>query len=138
MVIVEDDMDVEHWLLDALGYEYFIAPIRSIGVKSDEDEVLVGLVLTCYTGWEVEVVLAAARPGLIGKEFLKRVGEIVWNELDCGRVTIQTSNPAVVGLVLGLGGHAEGLKKDATGPGEDAWLLGLLRDNWRWQEEDHG
>lgn len=138
MVIVKDDYEVEQWLLDRLGYEDFCALERSIGAISEDGEILAAIAFGCFTGWDAEVNLATARPGALGREFLREAGKMAFEEMECGRLTITTSDPQVVSMALWCGAHAEGHKLSADGPGENAWMLGILRENWRWTERNHG
>lgn len=137
-MVIDDDPRIERWLLNALGYEWFCDLRKTIGTFDEDGNVLAGMAFLSFTGWDVELALAAARPGVIGRQFLQRAGEVVFDELGCGRCTVQTANPHVVKLFLGLGGHVEGLKKEAMGPGKDAWMLGLLWENWRFGGPEHG
>lgn len=119
---------VVQWVAARVGRPIEL-PATALGVAVDY-RLIGGIVFSGYNGSDVEITVAG-EPRAWTPAFLKRVGEYVWQEMDCLRVTIRTEQPRVVDLAQRLGGQIEGRMRDFYGSGRDAFVIGVLRRDWR-------
>lgn len=91
-------------------------------------EICGGVVFNCYTGHDVHWTAAGA---MWPRSFLRAVGEYTFSQLKAQRATIVTRQPEVVKLALRLGAKVEGKLRNHFGPGDDATILGILKDEYR-------
>jgi hypothetical protein len=106
-----------------------VPPYTAIGLQR-AGRIVAGCVFNVYTGPDVQVTVAA-EPGAITRAFVRACGQYVFGQLACERATIETQSAAVAGLATRLGGLPEGLKRNAFGPGLHAYIVGVLRDDWK-------
>lgn len=108
----------------------FYAPYTCIGIEKD-GEVIGGVVFNFYEGTDIHATIA-------GKgwtpEFLRTVGRYVFETLGCERVTAKTEQVRVVRIAEKLGGQIEGELRNHFGPGRNAFLVGILKDEYRFKE----
>lgn len=105
----------------------FSPPLSCIGIEKD-GEIIGGAVFNNYEGKDIH--LSAAGRGWT-RGFLAEVGHYVYTVLDCQRMTVITAHPGVVRLAEKLGGQVEGLLRSHFGAGEDAFIVGVLREEYR-------
>jgi hypothetical protein len=103
-------------------------PFVGLGLERN-GELVAGVVLNCYTGHDINLCLASDR-GAITRRFMREVADYVWRQAQCDRVTIETASSEVAELALRVGGLVEGVKRDAYGPGRNAFVLGILKADW--------
>ena len=125
--IVEGET-VAAWAAARLGCR-FSPPFVAIGLAIDE-AIVGGLIFNGFTGPDIEMTVAGS-PHAWTPAFVRRAARYVWDELGCLRVSITTEQPSVAAMARRLGAETEGVKRDAFGPGRDAILLGIRRQNWR-------
>jgi hypothetical protein len=106
-----------------------IPPFVGIGLERD-GQLVAGAVFNVYTGPDVQVTVAA-EPGAITRAFVRACGEYAFGVAGCERVSIETGHPFVARLALRLGGRVEGVKRNAFGPGLDAFVVGILKADWK-------
>jgi len=104
----------------------FCPPYVAMGYEKD-GQIVGGALFNCFEGHDVHVSVAGKGwvPG-----FIEAVGNYVFHQLQCGRMTAITRDPKVVEYAKRLGGMVEGTLRDHFGPGQDGVLLGILRKDW--------
>lgn len=103
-----------------------VPPYVAVGVE--RDGLLVnGVVFNHFTGHDVHVSVGG---GQWSKGMLADVGHYVFTQLGCGRITAITEQPGVVALANRLGGKVEGVMRNHFGPGRDAFVVGILKEDW--------
>jgi hypothetical protein len=103
-------------------------PYTVMGIE--KDSAIVGAVLfNHFEGADLHVTLAGHG---WNRGFLRAVGSYVYDQLGCERMTAVTRCPEVVGFAVRLGGKVEGVLRSHFGPGHDATLVGILRDEYRY------
>jgi RimJ/RimL family protein N-acetyltransferase len=104
-------------------------PFSVIGREVD-GRIVAGASFSTYQGYDIEITVAA-EPGGITRALLRAWGQYVRDQLGCGRVSITTEQPFVVGLAKRLGGQVEGLKRHAFGPDRHGYHVGILKEEWK-------
>ncbi len=105
----------------------FVPPFTVMGIER-HGEIIGGVIFNVFEGVDVHVSIAGRG---FTKGFLAEVGHYVFDVLKCERMTGQTENPAIVDIALRLGGQIEGCKRNHFGKGRDAYLVGILKDDWK-------
>lgn len=118
--------DVVRFVSRALGVS-FVPPFTAMGIEKS-GQIIGGVVFNVFEGSDVH--LSAAGTGFT-KGFLAEVGRYVFDTLKCERMTAQTEHAAVVRLAERLGGQLEGLKRNHFGPDRDAFIVGILKEEYR-------
>jgi hypothetical protein len=129
-VIVADDR-AARFVSDALGVG-FCPPWTAMGIERD-GVIVAGALFNVFEGADVHVSVAGKG---WTRAFLRAVGVYVFGTLGCGRMTFVTENETVARLAQRLGGQLEGRMRSHFGPGRDAILIGVLRDEWRYGVQD--
>lgn len=104
-------------------------PFTAMGLERD-GEIIAGAVFNCFTRHDVQVTIAGHG---WTKGFLTEVGRYVFGQLGCGRISIETEQPDVVRIAERLGGQIEGMKRNQFGPGRDAFVMGILAEDYRFK-----
>jgi hypothetical protein len=104
-------------------------PFAAIGREVD-GRIVAGAVFNAFQGYDIEITIAS-EPGGITRALLRAWGEYVLDVSGCGRVSVTTESPFVVEMAKRLGGQVEGLKRHAFGPERHGWLVGILREEWK-------
>lgn len=103
-------------------------PYTTLGIERD-GAIVAGCIFHCFEGPGVH--LTAAGSGWV-PGFVRAVGDYVYGQLGCIRMTITTEQEAVVKLACKAGGKVEGCLRDQFGEGRDGWIVGILRNQWRY------
>lgn len=125
-MIVSDDR-AARFVSDTLGVG-FCPPYTAMGIERD-GAITAAVLFNCFEGADVHI--SAAGKGWT-TAFLRGVGDYVYGKLGCERMTFVTESEMVSGLAQRLGGQIEGRMRSHFGPGRDAILVGVLRDEWRY------
>lgn len=107
----------------------FWPPFEAIGLKRD-GEIIAGAVFNGFNGHSVEMTMAGEKLAFT-RAYLRRLGDYVFKELNCLRVSFTTHQDHVVDLLHRLGAQTEGRKRNHFGRGKDGIILGLLREDWK-------
>lgn len=105
----------------------FVPPWTCMGIERD-GEIIGGVIFNVFEGADVHVSVAGRG---WSAAFLAEVGHYVFDILKCERITAQTEQPKVVRLAERLGGQIEGLKRNHFGKGRDAFIVGILKEDWK-------
>lgn len=103
-------------------------PYVALGTEID-GRIVNGAIFSCFEGADVHVTIAGKR---WTKGFIEAVGLYVFTQLGCERMTATTEQDAIVKLACRMGGQVEGCMRNHFGPGRDAWIVGILKDEWRY------
>lgn len=123
---VVTDERVVAFISEKLGTR-FIPPYTTIGIERD-GEIIAGALFNCFEGADVH--MSVAGHGWT-KGFLADVGHYAFDVLNCERITTLTEQTKVVRLAERLGGQVEGLLRNHFAKGRDAFIVGFLRDEWK-------
>ncbi|GMM93120.1 GNAT family N-acetyltransferase [Qipengyuania sp. MTN3-11] len=102
-------------------------PYSTMGLMRG-DRLVAGVVFNQFEGFDVHVTLAGRG---WTKGFVEAVGEYVFRQLGCLRLTATTEQPEVISYAQRLGGEVEGRLRDHFGPGRDGIIIGILRSEWK-------
>lgn len=106
----------------------FCPPYTAIGIERG-GEIVAGTVFNQFEGADVHVTVAGKR-GAFTRAYIKAVGEYVFQQLGCIRMTIVSEQPEVIDIARRLGAQTEGRIRNHFGPGRDGTLLGILKEDW--------
>jgi RimJ/RimL family protein N-acetyltransferase len=120
--------DIAEFVSDQLGFG-LCPPYVCMGLKREDGTIHAGIILNGFEGRDIR--LTAAGTGWT-REFLREVGRYVFDQLGCDRITVKTESEGVASMAVRLGGQVEGRLRSHFGPGRDAILVGILRDEYRW------
>ena len=123
-MIVADDR-VARFVSDRLGFT-LCPPFTTMGIERD-GEIIGGVLFNQFEGADVH--FTAAGEGWT-RGFYQAVGEYVFRTLGCERMTATTASEQVAKLAEKLGGKREGVLRSHFGPGNDAIIVGILRDEY--------
>lgn len=123
---IVDDERVAAFVSEKLDVQ-FLPPYTTIGLERDGD-IIAGALFNCFEGYDVH--MSVAGHGWT-KGFLADVGHYVFDVLKCERLTALTEQPKVVQLAERLGGQVEGLMRNHFGPQRDAFVVGILKEDYR-------
>jgi len=123
--VIVTDMRVAVFVSAHLGFA-LCPPFTAMGIERD-GEIVAGVVFNVFEGADVHVSIAGT--GWTGS-FIRAVGSYVFDQLGCERMTAQTRDPKVIRYAERLGGKVEGCKRNHFGPGKDATIIGILREEW--------
>ena len=122
---IATDERVARFISERLGTA-LCPPYTVAGIERD-GEIIAGALFNQFEGANVHVSIAGTD---WTRGFIKAVGQYVYGQLGCLRMTITTEQDAVAKYATRLGGQVEGNMRDYFGEGRDAWLIGILRDEW--------
>lgn len=129
-MIVTDDRVVQ-FVSAALQARLF-PPFTAIGIETD-GHIVAGVVFNCFEGADVHATVAGHG---WTREFLTAVGEYVFVTLGYERITAQTEQPHIVRFAERLGGQLEGLKRNHFGKGRDAFIVGILAEEYKFRAKE--
>lgn len=110
---------------DRLGFA-LCPPYTAMGIERDGD-IIGGVLFNQFEGPAVHVT-AAGRGWTL--PFMRALGEYVYRQLGCERMTLTTVSDDVARYGERLGGKREGVLRSHYGPGLDGIVIGILRDEY--------
>lgn len=102
-------------------------PFTALGIERD-GEIIAGAIFNVFEAEDVHVTISGTG---WTKGFLAEVGHYVFTVLKKSRITALTEQEKVVSFGLRLGGRVEGVMRDHFGPGRDATIIGILKNEYR-------
>lgn len=127
-MIVTDDPRVVEYVAEK-NQTRFYPPYTSLGIEH-EGLIIAGVVFNCFTGNDIAVTIAGER-GAFNKPFIERVGDFVFQQIGCLRISITTGQEKIIDFATRLGAQTEGRKRNLYGAGKDGTILGILREDWK-------
>lgn len=124
-MIVADDR-VARFVSEVVG-KGFVPPYTCMGIERD-GEIIAGAIFNIFEDCDVHVSIAGRG---WTKAFCREVGRYVFGTLKCERMTAVTEHPQVVRFAERLGGSVEGLLRNHFGRGRDAFIVGILKEEYR-------
>lgn len=129
--MIVSDQRVADFIGKELEFGVF-PPWKAMGIEKD-GEIIGGLLFNCFEGKDVHVTACGSG---FGKNFLQSVGDYVYNQLECTRMTFKTEKEYVAKLAEKLGGKREGVLRNHFGEGRDAVIVGVVRDEYRYLKKE--
>lgn len=105
-----------------------VPPFTCMGIERG-GEIIGGVVFNHFTGFDTHITVAGRG---WTKGFFAEVGHYVFDQLQCLRMTAVTEQIEVVRLAERLGGEIEGMMRNHFGPGRDAYIVGMTREDWKY------
>lgn len=126
MVLRNEDQIVTAYVAGQTGDQYSDV-MRTLGILSSEGRLTGGFVLTNYTGTGIELSLAGN--GCVTRFAWQAVGDTVFGELGCQRLSVTTrrTNKRVRKMAPRFGFKFEGIARRFYGS-EDGLVFSLLRN----------
>lgn len=124
------DERVARFVSEQLGFA-LCPPYSVMGIERD-GEIVGGVLFNQFEGANIHFS-AAGKGWTLG--FMRAVGEYVFGQLGCERMTATTESPLVADYAERLGGQREGLMRSHFGKGRDAIIVGVLRDEWKFRSK---
>jgi hypothetical protein len=124
-VIVTDERVA--WFVGEQCGTIIYPPFTAMGIERD-GEITAGVVFNCFTRHDIAVTVAG---GPFTLAFIRAVGDYVFQQLRCLRISITTEQRKVIDIAQRLGAQTEGRKRNHFGEGRDGIVLGILREDWR-------
>lgn len=118
---------VARFVSDRLGFG-LCPPYVAIGIERD-GEVIAGCLFNHFEGADIHATVAGRG---WTRAFLRAIGNYVFDQLGCERITAVTRCDEVARIAQRLGGQVEGRMRSHFGAGHDGIVLGILRDEWRY------
>lgn len=115
-------------LVSRLVGRSFVAPFTAMGIERD-GKVIGGVVFNVFEGADLHVTVAGRG---FNRAFLADVGAYVFQQLGCERMTVLTEQARIVRIAEKLGGEIEGLLRNHFGRDRDGYLVGILKDDWKY------
>lgn len=125
--MIVSDNRVAKFVSERLGFT-LCPPWTCLGIERD-GVITGGVIFHCFEGHGVHVTVAGSG---WTKAFMKAVGEYVYAQLGCLRMTITTESQVVAGIAEKCGGVREGVLRSHFGPDRHAIIIGILRDEYRY------
>lgn len=124
-MIVTDDR-IAKFVSEQIGVS-IVPPFASMGIERD-GEIKAGVIFNHFEGSDVHVTVAGHG---WTRGFFAEVGHYVFDTLQCVRMTAVTEQPQIVRIAERLGGQVEGRLRNHFGEGRDAYLVGVLKGEYR-------
>lgn len=111
----------------------FGADAMGLGVYQ-ADKLIAGVIFHRYTGFDVNLTIAADTPDWAKPGVLRALADLIFNKWGCLRLTtmVGASNRRAIRLNNGLGFVCEGILRRGLDGTEDAIIFGMLKEECSW------
>lgn len=92
-------------------------------------EIVAGVVFNHWTGADIHLTVAGHG---WSRAVLADIGQYVFGQLKCERMTFVTEQPRVVRLAEKLGGQVEGMLRNHFGKDRPGFIVGVLKEDYPW------
>ena len=123
--MIVTDQRVAQFAERVLGHP-IIPPFTCMGIERD-GEIIAAVVFNGFTGPDIHATVAGHG---WTRGFLRAVGEYVFGQLGCLRISAVTEQSKVVALAERLGGRIEGRMPNLFGAGRDGVAIGFQKEDW--------
>lgn len=123
--MIVTDIRVARFAESALG-QPIIPPFTCLGIERG-GEIIAAAVFNGFTGPDIHMTVAGRG---WSRAFLRAVGDYVFVQLGCLRISAVTEQPKVVALAERIGGRVEGRMRNMFGRGRDGVMIGFLKEDW--------
>lgn len=103
-------------------------PYTLMGIERG-GQIIAGVVFNQFTGPDVHLTVAGHG---WTRGVLADIGQYVFRQLGCERMTFVTEQAPVVRLAERLGGKVEGLMRNHFGKDRPGYVVGVLKDDYPW------
>lgn len=103
-------------------------PYTLMGIERS-GQIIAGVVFNQFTGPDVHLTVAGHG---WTRGVLADIGQYVFGQLGCERMTFVTEQAPVVRLAERLGGKVEGLMRNHFGKDRPGYVVGVLKDDYPW------
>lgn len=139
-LVFNKDMDVAQFVAPLLPITIDpkeFGPFTTIGV-SKAGKLIAGAVYHRWRPFDCELTFAASDPGWCRKGILRALFHYPFVQQNVKRMTliIGENNPRALKLNTGLGFKIEGKARKAYDGENDAFILGMLREECKWIKEE--
>lgn len=124
--MIVTDNRVATFIAEKLNYP-LCPPYSFMGWERD-GEITGAALFNCFEGPDVHVGVAGSG---WTRGFIRAVGDYVYSQLGCERMTITTESEKVAGYAERLGGVREGVLRSHFGPGRDGIIVGILKAEFK-------
>lgn len=137
-LVFKEDEKVKAWVAKMLPMPFKpeeFGPSTTIGIKdATTGKMIAGAVYHRWRGFDCELTFAASSPRWCRKGVLAALFNYPFEQRGCTRMTliIGSNNKRAIKLNLGLGFKLEGIARRAYDGHNDAWVLGMLREECKW------
>lgn len=128
-MIVTDDR-VARFVAERIGKSP-CPPFTVMGIERD-GQIVGGCLFNQFEGADIHVSAAGKGWTL---PFLRAVGEYVYRQLGCERLSLTTESEEVARYAERLGGKREGVLRSHFGRGRDAIIIGVLREEYAYLKD---
>jgi RimJ/RimL family protein N-acetyltransferase len=105
----------------------FCPPFTTMGLERD-GQIIAGCIFNVFE--KPDLHISVAGHGWT-RGFFRAVGYYVFGQLGYSRMTALTESTEVVRLAERIGGEIEGCLRSHYGPGRDGFIVGILREDWK-------
>lgn len=123
--MIVTDQRIARFLYERTGI-VFCPPYSVMGIDRN-GEIVAGVLINQFEGPNCHVSAAGTGWTL---PFMRALGDYIYNQLGCLRMTLTTEIEDVARYAERLGGKREGLSRSHFGCGRDGIIIGILREEY--------
>jgi RimJ/RimL family protein N-acetyltransferase len=141
-LVFDKDQDVAEFTASRLPHPIAVSdfgPFSTIGIADAAGGLIAGAIYHRWRKFDCELTFSATSPRWCRRGILRALFHYPFLQQGLERMTliIGENNPRALKLNLGLGFKVEGRVRKAYDGKNDAFILGMMRDECRWIKESH-